>query len=127
MNRNFFEFAEIRKIQLNWKTLLETEGLHLPGEMQPLRVFGIRIRSDGAREAESLLFTDSLNKSVKCLSLRTGVISSVYKSEWHVINVYELDDRKGMLLLELSPKLNSLFSLFSRKFHFRLTMHDKNE
>ncbi len=118
MNRNFFEFAEIRKIQLNWKTLLETEGLHLPGEMQPLRVFGIRIRSDGAREAESLLFTDSLNMSVKCLSLRTGALSAVYKSEWQVLNLYELNDQKGkgMLIIETNPDNDGLFSLLFEKF-----------
>ncbi len=88
--------------------------------MQPLRVYGIRIRSDGAHEAESVLFTDCWNKSVKCITLRTGALSSIYKSRWHVMNVYELDDRKAMLLLELNPIKNCLFSLLSRKFHFRL-------
>ena len=111
MDENSFEFAESSKIQLSCKTLHESEDLLIPRERRDLQIFGIRIRSDGAREPESVLFADFINKSVKCLCLRSRALSTVYKSEWHVLNLYELDDRKGMLLLERNPKNYGLFSL----------------
>ena len=111
MDENSFEFAEIRKIKLSCTTLYETKDLLIRSEKQNLQVYAIRVRSDAAREPESLLFTDHNNKSVKSISLRTGALSTVYKSRWHVLNVYELDDKKGMLLIERNPRKKCLFSL----------------
>ncbi len=82
---------------------LQKIKLLLPGE-EDLDVLGMCV-SQGDR---LLLFADYINNSVKQVDLQTDQLLRVYKSDWRVADLLQIEQGNSLILLEYDPQYQSI-------------------
>ena len=86
-------------LQLHGKrVLLTAEVCRTADEHENLFVLGM-----SSTDATHLLFADEYNRSVKRVTLQSREVQRVYRSEWRVLNVLQIEDGKSLMLLESNP------------------------
>ena len=98
MHRNSAVNA-VECLQLHGKrALLNEKESRTENEHENLFVLGM-----SATDENLLYFADHNNRSVKRVTLQTREVKTVYRSEWRVLNLLQIEEGRSLILVERNP------------------------